>query len=394
MRYSEFATILDETTRRKFLGGLAGLGLAGVAGHKLMGRDTDQAEPEPEPQPEPAAPQAHPAALEQLLIKSALQAGMRGSELAQFLGQMKHESWNFSRLKEVPHNDQYFAKKYDIRYSPDRARRLGNTEPGDGELYHGRGFIQLTGKENYKRASAALGLDLVRHPEQAAVPDVAARIAIWYWNTKVRPRIQNFADTHSVTRLINPALKGLKDRHEKFKEYLASKTSEVRETQEVLGEVGDSNYAVQHSDSRKATKRSKYVNAKLNLPRVKQRDDFQFSTPDGKTYIIQIKKYQVDGTGDMGIDVSFYDPASESPFAVTGSGNAIRIFSTVKNVVGKYLSQDPSISVITFLSKNSESSRLKLYRTFLVQISRWFPEFQRTRETKTDDYVEFKLSKS
>ncbi len=60
--------------------------------------------------------------------------------------------------------------------------QLGNTQPGDGYRYRGRGPIQLTGRSNYEAAGQALGVDLVNHPELAANPDVGFKVATWYWN--------------------------------------------------------------------------------------------------------------------------------------------------------------------------------------------------------------------
>lgn len=154
------------------------------------------------------------------LQKTAYSYGLKGPELAQFLAQMKHESWNFERLKEKPMGKGYFEKRYGIKHAPQTARILGNKYPGDGERYHGRGYIQLTGRDNYRMASQALGIDLLNHPELAEKPDIAAKIAIWYWNTRVKPTVKNFADTPTVTKAINPALRGLQDRHENFKDYM------------------------------------------------------------------------------------------------------------------------------------------------------------------------------
>jgi putative chitinase len=69
-------------------------------------------------------------------------------------------------------------------------------------------------------AGEALGLDLLNNPELAAKPDVASKIAIWYWNSRVKPNVQNFNDTKAVTRKINPAVKGLEDRESNFKDYM------------------------------------------------------------------------------------------------------------------------------------------------------------------------------
>lgn len=64
-------------------------------------------------------------------------------------------------------------------------RNLGNTEPGDGWTYHGRGYVQLTGRDNYERIGREMGLDLVHHPELAAERSIAAKIAIHYWQSRV-----------------------------------------------------------------------------------------------------------------------------------------------------------------------------------------------------------------
>lgn len=156
------------------------------------------------------------------LQKAARRAGMKGAELAQFMAQMKHESWDFDRMKEKaqPGVKDYFAKRYDVKYSPKTAKILGNKQVGDGARYHGRGFVQLTGRDNYRMAGDALGLDLLKNPDLASKPEVAAKIAVWYWNTRVKPNVRSFTDTASVTKYINPAARGLENRNENFKDYM------------------------------------------------------------------------------------------------------------------------------------------------------------------------------
>lgn len=156
---------------------------------------------------------------EDLVQRTAIRAGIKGRELAQFMAQVKHESADFSRMKEIG-GAQYFAQHYDPRFNPGKARILGNKKPGDGVRYHGRGYIQITGRDNYRMAGEYLGLPLEQHPEMAAKPDVAAKIAVWYWKTRVKPNVANFNDTETVTKLINPALRGLKDRFDNFKQYV------------------------------------------------------------------------------------------------------------------------------------------------------------------------------
>ena len=67
----------------------------------------------------------------------------------------------------------YFKRRYDIQgANPDLARRLGNTVPGDGVKYAGRGYVQITGRDNYRR----FGIEDT--PDDAMKPDVAARIMV------------------------------------------------------------------------------------------------------------------------------------------------------------------------------------------------------------------------
>ena len=154
-----------------------------------------------------------------ILIQTARAAGMRGKELAQFVAQCAHETANFSSLKEL--GGRLDFKKYDPKYNPRKAKMLGNKQVGDGAKYLGRGYIQLTGRDNYKRAGQALGLPLEEQPELVERPDIAAKVAVWFWQNQVAPKVSNFNDTASVTKPINSGLKGLQDRHNKFASIMA-----------------------------------------------------------------------------------------------------------------------------------------------------------------------------
>ena len=165
--------------------------------------------------PAAVAQTAKPA--ENILKKTAMAAGIRGIELAQFLAQCAHETADFTNMKEFGGSLDF--RKYDPKHNPRKAKILGNKQAGDGALYKGRGYIQLTGRENYKRAGQALGLPLEQQPKLAERPDIAAKIAVWYWQTRVKPFVQNFEDTRAVTKKINAGLAGLADRQENFKDY-------------------------------------------------------------------------------------------------------------------------------------------------------------------------------
>jgi putative chitinase len=157
---------------------------------------------------------------EATLQTAAKAAGLKGSELAQFMAQTRHESWDFGEMEEIG------SKKTFAQYEkPRMAKRLGNKVKGDGERFKGRGFIQLTGRDNYTRASQQIFGDdrLVKNPELASRLDVGAKIALWFWKNQVRPNVSNFNNTTEVVKAINanePA-KVVKQRHDKFKEYLA-----------------------------------------------------------------------------------------------------------------------------------------------------------------------------
>ena len=71
----------------------------------------------------------------------------------------------------------YFTRLYDVAGdNPKRAIAMGNTCAGDGPLYCGRGYVQLTWKNNYAKAGKVVGVDLVAQPDRAMEPAIAATI--------------------------------------------------------------------------------------------------------------------------------------------------------------------------------------------------------------------------
>lgn len=103
---------------------------------------------------------------------------------------------------------------------------LGNTEPGDGPRFKGRGGMQLTGRHNYTLAGQALGYDLVARPETLAGNLTAAfRTAGWYW-TDGRPDVGNFndladqGDIVGISHAINGGEWGLTERIQAYNEIL------------------------------------------------------------------------------------------------------------------------------------------------------------------------------
>lgn len=116
-----------------------------------------------------------------------------------FLAQVGHESGQLRYVKELASGAAYEGRA-----------DLGNTLPGDGVHYKGRGLIQITGKRNYVLCSLALGLPLLEKPELLEQPENACRSAGWFWyNEKLGALGDNI---EKVTRRINGGLNGIDDR--------------------------------------------------------------------------------------------------------------------------------------------------------------------------------------
>ena len=194
-------------------------GVRGAVARANALRPVAKAQPKAAPAAKTVAPITGSKA-EQLLMNTAVRSGITGTELAAFMAQMAHESDNFKSMKEYGGSLDF--RKYDPKYAPKKAKTLGNKYAGDGNRFKGRGFIQITGRYNYRIASKAIGVDLVKNPKLAEDPAVAAKIAVWYWKLRVQPNVTNWNDVEAVTKPINPGLRGLEDRKENFADYITA----------------------------------------------------------------------------------------------------------------------------------------------------------------------------
>jgi putative chitinase len=151
------------------------------------------------------------------LLKYKINTPLR---IAHFLGQIAHESANFTASTE-----RISYKDAQARYQ--NHKYLGNKLVGDGYRFRGRGLIQLTGRANYEAYKKYSGVDIVSTPSLAERLDISIDIACWYWTTR---KINQYADKDSVlevSKKINGVNKntglpnGLQDRNLKtayFKE--------------------------------------------------------------------------------------------------------------------------------------------------------------------------------
>lgn len=137
------------------------------------------------------------------------------NEVAAFLSQIATETGNLKWLEEIASGAAYEGR-----------RDLGNTQPGDGRRFKGRGLIQLTGRANYERFAKYAGRpDIMQNPQLVSQdPTLAVQSAIFYWNTRkgLREAAQR-GDIDKVSRLVNGGTNGLKERRENFASYLNGK---------------------------------------------------------------------------------------------------------------------------------------------------------------------------
>ncbi len=161
----------------------------------------------------PAVPRQKRDALLPFLQAALTEFGIEApARAAAFLSQLAHESGQFRFMEEI-----WGPTPAQRRYEPvsTLAANLGNSEPGDGKRFKGRGPIQITGRANYRRFGDLLGADLVADPARAALPELAFRIAGLFWSKKGLNELADRA-THEafreITRRINGGYNGLEDR--------------------------------------------------------------------------------------------------------------------------------------------------------------------------------------
>lgn len=228
------------------------LGVAGQVIYALANMNDDQISAEIEANPalqkviqqkidkakaEIGTPQA------QQLRTVAIANGFKDNELNELLAQAAHETKNFTMFSEdMSYSAERLLKVHKKYFNPKTAKayankpqqianrvyanRMGNGDEksGDGWKYRGRGYLHLTGKDNYARAGADLKIDLLSNPELVnqigtnGKPGIAEKVALWYWRSRVRPKMTS-GDVTAATTGINPAGQGAQERTLKRQQY-------------------------------------------------------------------------------------------------------------------------------------------------------------------------------
>ena len=217
---------------------------------------------------------------ERSVYEYAYEQGLEGDELKSFMSQVAHESLTFGKLEEGGYTranvndistarykvgdtykgqpltaaDPMVGKFKNINrrrmvrdgvtdsngilqnYSADNvhnsmyAGRMGNGDfaSGDGSRYKGRGYIQLTGRDNYRLIGEDIGEDLENNPELMLDPKIAEKASVAWWKRNVQTRQPDYTDVEAVTRIVNGGVNGLTDRRKKFNRYNETVTTPTR----------------------------------------------------------------------------------------------------------------------------------------------------------------------
>jgi putative chitinase len=183
--------------------------------------ENDEIEPKPKLKPQKNPPATLVAAMQRYGITNPL-------ERAHFLAQAAHESGGFAWVREFASGAAYEGRK-----------DLGNTKKGDGKLFKGRGYIQITGRANYQAYANYLkskgdNTDIMTNPKILETAYYAADSAAYWWTRLSRSADQStnikklanagssVADVTKVSKRVNGGTNGLDDRKQRFNYYWAT----------------------------------------------------------------------------------------------------------------------------------------------------------------------------
>lgn len=150
---------------------------------------------------------------------------------AHFLSQYAHETGQFMRMSEnLNYSAEGLLATFPTHFTKDEVKKFerhpmaiasrvyanrygnGNEESGDGWLYRGRGWCQLTFKDNYKAFSDAVGIDFVANPDLLLTPGYAAMVGGWYWRSHGCNSMADMGEIRGITKAINGGYNGLDTR--------------------------------------------------------------------------------------------------------------------------------------------------------------------------------------
>ena len=160
--------------------------------------------------------------------------------IAGFISQCAHESRDFTALSEnLNYREDTLSRVFPRYFGPGkrnaaeyarnpeklanyvymdefRTSKLGNTQPGDGWRFRGRGLKQLTGRDNYTRFAKDYGITAEQAAEWLETKEGALASALWFWKTKNLNPVADTGDVVRLTKIINGGDIGLDDRRARY----------------------------------------------------------------------------------------------------------------------------------------------------------------------------------
>lgn len=167
--------------------------------------------------------------------------------VAGFIAQCAHESNNFKALEEnLNYREETLLKIFPRYFGPGKRNAaeyaknpekianyvymdefrskqgaMGNTQPGDGWRFRGRGLKQLTGRNNYTAFAKSVNMTAEEASDYLGTKKGAVESACWFWNTAKLNDIADKGDIVAMTKKINGGTIGLEDRQKRWNEGLA-----------------------------------------------------------------------------------------------------------------------------------------------------------------------------
>lgn len=162
------------------------------------------------------------------------------NRLAAFLATIDHESARFtSKVENLNYSAQQLRKVWPTRFPAGSAKleqctnqpkalancvyggRMGNVDPDDGWKYRGRGYIQLTGRDNYQQMATSLKLTIDQLIDYLATDEGAMHVAAEWWCSRDLNRIADQADLVKISKMVNGGTIGLEQRKKLWAKYMS-----------------------------------------------------------------------------------------------------------------------------------------------------------------------------
>ena len=185
------------------------------------------------------------------------------ARIAGFVSQCAHESMDFNAMSEnLNYREETLNKVFPRYFGPGkrnaaeyaknpekianyvymdefRSSKLGNTQPGDGWRFRGRGLKQLTGRDNYTRFAKDYGMTAEEAAAWVETKEGALASALWFWKTNNLNPVADTGNVAALTKKINGGDIGLADRQARYAKAMAALGGKVSAAASVTTAVAE-----------------------------------------------------------------------------------------------------------------------------------------------------------